>query len=187
MNSAINLIVALAACVASTSSQAGETFLGKIEDAPGMPYYSRNLLAERERHEFPDFKFPLIRNIRFCFKKPRQCNEVFESNEQIMVGTRLVSQTYKDLGQTTRIYLYQAYSADTNGDGVIDQEDRSKVYAYEPLSKRLVLLEDNVVFLHDLRDDVKSRSFFLLLDQNGGRYLHRYSLLTLEKMEMRVR
>jgi hypothetical protein len=143
-------------------------------------------LARHKPNEFPGFRFPLIRNVRFCFKKPRQCEDVFPSNEQMMVATRFVSQTYKDSGQTSRVYLYQPYSADTNGDGIIDEKDRSKVYAYEPLSKRLVLLEDNVEFLNGLRDDVHSKSFFLSLDQNGKRYIHRYSVITLEKVESRI-
>lgn len=158
--------------------------LGPKEDAYGFPYSSRSLLSSRENHEFPGLDRKIIRNIEFCMKDG-SCSKVFPSDDQIIITTRFVSQNY-EAGDKQRVYLYQSYVGDTDGDGIVTENDRSNIYAYKPLESDLVVLK-SVDRLHDIKDDVGSKSFFMLYDSDGVRYITRYSMDDLSELGTHVK
>ena len=161
--------------------------LGNRIEEVGQNYYSREYLSVKGKTIFPERNGKIIKNIQFCNIESKKCEYVFPESNQFIPITRFVSQTYLESNETERVYLYQVYKSDTNSDGVIDASDKSDFYAYYPNQNRLVALESEIEVVFDLKDNVNTRSYFILYSKNGVKYLNQYSTKTSEVLKSSIR
>jgi hypothetical protein len=180
-----SLLIFLTAVTLSCSSLADG--LGKRIEEVGQKYYSREYLGAKEKNIFPEIKGKIIKNIQFCIIESKKCEYVFPENNQFIRTTRFVSQTYSESNESERVYLYQVYKSDTNSDGLIDEADKSDFYAYYPNQNRLVTLDSEIEAIYDLKDNVNTRSYFILYSKNGVKYLNQYSTKTSETLKSTIK
>lgn len=144
-------------------------------------YSYRKVYVTDKKLKIPGEIKKSFRNIEFCFKSDKSCVRVFETDNQYMNSLAFIDRETKN-GNRVRVFLLVAFDKDTNNDGIITPDDLSSIYAYQPMSKSLHLLQEGVVPL-DYESNVDTLTFFILYQKNEKPYITQYDLLDIKPIK----
>lgn len=170
--------VLLSAILAGCSST---YHLGPKEQVGYAGYSYRNVYIVDNKLKIPGELDKSFRNIRFCFRFKLSCVNVFETDNQYMNSLTFIDRELEN-GKRIRVFLVAAFDKDTNDDGLVNTMDLSSIYAYQPLTQQLHLLQKDVIPL-DLESNVDTYTFFILYDRNGHQYITQYDLRDLKPLK----
>jgi hypothetical protein len=145
-------------------------------------YTYRSVYISDSELAFSEVGVKVIRNLEFCFKGDRGCERAFQTDNQYFKKV-----TFIDRGRETgkrkrkRVFVLNAFSKDTNGDGFVAYNDTSTLYAYGPRNGHLVSLQEEITFL-DLESNVDTFTFLVMYEKNGVAFISQYDLDTLEHL-----